>query len=444
MKRWISVLLAACMLLTVVACAQETEEPATTEAPAATEAVAEETAEAATETTDKTAVTGEITVAQHRTDLEEQFAALIAAFNEEYPNVVVNVETIADYQNTMPVRIAGGEVPDVLEIKDLIVPRAQWVDYFQPVDDCNVLGKFLFEDYFTVDGKCYAVSETAGYRNFMYNKTLWAQAGITDVPTTWAELEADLALLSQIDGIIPFTTQYTTTWCQRSWIDHFAMSVNGADWKNGWVDTDTPFSNEAMITILNGYKNIIDMGYCDPDLTSSEWDLQSADFAAGTIATYLCGNYAYATMTALGMDGSEIGFFAMPDSELTSDGNCTLFAMPDWGWGISKSCSDENYAAACALVEFLSYNYANYTSQLPAEIGAECAIEPINEMLATNPTIVSDVAPSDDFTAINNLAAITIGNIVQEYVVADDPQSVIDAYNAKWAAARAEYYGNNG
>lgn len=75
-------------------------------------------------------------------------------------------------------------------------------------------------------------------------------------------------------------------------------------------------------------------------------------------------------------------------------------------------------------------------------LGAECAIKPTNDLLATNPTIVSESRASDDFTGINNIAAINIGKFVQEYVVAEDPAAVVDAYNAVWAAARAEYFGS--
>ncbi len=44
----------------------------------------------------------------------------------------------------------------------------------------------------TVDGKLYGVPSFAGSRAVIYNKTLWAAAGVTKAPTTYQELTADL------------------------------------------------------------------------------------------------------------------------------------------------------------------------------------------------------------------------------------------------------------
>ncbi|ROQ37486.1 N,N'-diacetylchitobiose transport system substrate-binding protein [Frondihabitans sp. PhB188] len=44
----------------------------------------------------------------------------------------------------------------------------------------------------TVDGKLYGLPGFAGARAVIYNKTTWAKAGVTDAPTTYDELTADL------------------------------------------------------------------------------------------------------------------------------------------------------------------------------------------------------------------------------------------------------------
>ena len=384
-------------------------------------------------------VTGHIKVAQHRTDLEAEFTSLIAAFNELYPNVEVEVEAVADYQKTMAVRIAGGEVPDVVEVRDICIPAANWPDYFASLEDCN-LPEMLFSDYYTVDGVTYGACMAAGYRMFCYNKDLYAQAGIESVPTTQDEFMAAMGKLKAI-GVIPLTSQYNTVWTQREWIDYFAVSLHELNWKNTWSDMEAPFSDEMIVYALDFYKAAVDAGYCEEDLMSSDWDLQAADFVAGMIGTYCGGNYIYATMVGLGMDPDSIGFYAFPDSDVSADGNCTVSAAVDWAWGMSKDIvGTDNYEAACALVNFLAINYADYTNQISCIVGAECKIEPINEMLATNPTVITEARNNEDFVGVNNIAAITIGRVVQEYVVADDPAAVLDSYNESWNAARTEYF----
>ena len=211
MKKLIALLLAVLMLLSMAACAAKTtqapqqepeqSEPAKTE-DKAPEAAPEADAEPAADGTHPE-ITGKLTVAQHRTDLEAEFNTLIAAFNEVYPNVEVTVETVADYTKTMAVRIAGGEMPDVLEVRDLLIPAANWKDYFASLEDCD-LPDMLFSDYYTVDGVQYGACEAAGYRCFVYNKALYAQAGIEAVPTTWEEFMAAMEKLKAI-GVIPLT-----------------------------------------------------------------------------------------------------------------------------------------------------------------------------------------------------------------------------------------------
>ena len=79
-------------------------------------------------------VTGTITWAQHRTDLEPEMNAMIEAFEEEYPGITVEMETLGSYETVMPIRVAGGEdLPDVLEFNDGVCPRAEWAKYFEPL-----------------------------------------------------------------------------------------------------------------------------------------------------------------------------------------------------------------------------------------------------------------------------------------------------------------------
>ena len=91
MKKLIALLLAVLMLLSMAACAAKTTQEPEQSEPAKTETESPETAPAADAepAADGThpEITGKLTVAQHRTDLEAEFNTLIAAFKEVYPNV---------------------------------------------------------------------------------------------------------------------------------------------------------------------------------------------------------------------------------------------------------------------------------------------------------------------------------------------------------------------
>lgn len=432
-KKIISALLAAVMLMgSLTGCGNNSEQ--SKESTESTKK--EESAEAVSSETDNS-IKGTITFAQHRTDLEAEINALIADFNKIYPDITVNLETIADYQNVMGVRLASKEVPDVLEMRSLIIDRDKWADYFAPLNDTKLYGKNLFDDYYSVDGQLYGYNQIGGYICMMYNKDLYAQAGIEELPTTWAEFEEVLEKLSQLDDVIPLTTQYKTEWAIQYWLCYYIPSVLGNEWYTSMTKTDAPFSEETVTMVLNNVRSAVDQGYCDPELMSSDWDLQATDFAAGKIGTYCCGTYAYSTMTALGMDPDSIGFYAFPDADLTKDGKPSVYAPVDWALAISKDT--ENYEAAVAFAEFLGENYTSYTNQITSAKGETVNIEAVNEMLEAEPTIVTEGVQDPVYTAINNDAGISMGAIVQEYLVADDPATVLEKYNSMWAEALGRY-----
>lgn len=390
-------------------------------------------------------LSGTITYLQHRTDLGEEIDQMVAAFNELYPDVTVKVETSSTYDQTVQTRAAGNELPDVIEVGPGEIPAVKWPEYFLPLNDSAVADKLLCTGLFVVDGNLYGLPQQLLLYGMMYNKDLYAQAGITEVPTTWEEFEAALEKLSALDGIIPFTSQYKTTWAQEIWIDELAASVIRAtsgedeDWRDNFMETDAPFSNDVIVTILNNYKSIADKGYCDPDLMSSDWDLQAADFAAGRIGTYLTGNFAYSTMVSLGMDPEKIGFYAFPVSDMTEEGKSVVMSASERAFMVSKET--ENVDAAVAFAEFCAENYTIYTNGITAVAGQECVIAPINEMLSTDPIVVEDYQVSDAVQKVYSIGGISIGELVQNYVVAEDPQSVLDTFNDMWKTALADYNG---
>ncbi len=60
----------------------------------------------------------------------------------------------------------------------------------------------------TVDGNVYAVPGFAGARAVIYNKTVWAKAGITSAPTTFATLTADLDKVKAANTAAGFSPFY--------------------------------------------------------------------------------------------------------------------------------------------------------------------------------------------------------------------------------------------
>lgn len=132
-----------------------------------------------------------------------------------------------DLQRTLiPNALAAGDPPDLFqvwpggEIRDQVASG-----YLMPLDDlipdtiASVGGSIA---PWQVDGKTYGVPFTFGIEGFWYNKDLFAQAGIDEVPTTLTELNDAVAKL-RAAGITPIAVGAGDKWPAAHWWYQFAL-----------------------------------------------------------------------------------------------------------------------------------------------------------------------------------------------------------------------------
>lgn len=139
------------------------------------------------------------------------FKALIKKFNEEYPNVHINYESVpfAEAQNKFKTAAASGSgAPDILRAEVAWVPEFASLGYLYSLDGTALLEDK--EDFLPTplsanvyDGKTYGVPQVTDTLALMYNKKLFEEAGIDAAPTTWAEVSDAAAKLKKVgaDGI---------------------------------------------------------------------------------------------------------------------------------------------------------------------------------------------------------------------------------------------------
>ncbi|MEZ5096886.1 MAG: extracellular solute-binding protein [Nocardioides sp.] len=138
------------------------------------------------------------------------FEKLIAKFNETYPNITINYQSVpfGDAQNKFKTAAASGTgAPDILRAEVAWVPEFASLGYLFALDGTPLLdGNFLETPLSSnvYDGQTYGVPQVTDTLGLMYNKKLFAKAGIDTPPTTWAEVAADAKLLkkkAKVDGI---------------------------------------------------------------------------------------------------------------------------------------------------------------------------------------------------------------------------------------------------
>jgi N,N'-diacetylchitobiose transport system substrate-binding protein len=133
-------------------------------------------------------------------DLSEKATAAINAAFEQATGAKVTVQ-IQEWDNIntkISTALAQDTTPDVIEIGNTDVPlfaaNGALTDLTPHRDELAQGQSWLpgLAGPATVDGKIYAAPLFAGNRAVIYNKKIWADAGVTDPPKTFTELTADL------------------------------------------------------------------------------------------------------------------------------------------------------------------------------------------------------------------------------------------------------------
>lgn len=127
---------------------------------------------------------------------EETLQKMVDAFQQEYPNIKVTVETIGydDYFTQMQTRVAGGTAPDCYELN---------IENFAAYANKGMLAEISGVDLgglnetalgaFCVGGKQYGLPESFSNVVLIYNKDLFDQAGVAYPTSDWTQDDLQVA-----------------------------------------------------------------------------------------------------------------------------------------------------------------------------------------------------------------------------------------------------------
>jgi ABC-type sugar transport system, periplasmic component len=137
------------------------------------------------------------------------FRELIAKFNEQYPNITINYQSVpfGEAQNKFKTAAASGSgAPDILRAEVAWVPEFASLGYLYALDGSELTADA--SDYFETplssnrfDGKTFGVPQVTDSLALLYNKRLFAEAGITEPPATWDEVKTAAAAIKQATGV---------------------------------------------------------------------------------------------------------------------------------------------------------------------------------------------------------------------------------------------------
>lgn len=209
-------------------------------------------------------ISGKITFASNRTDMDDQFKVIAAKFHEKYPNASVEIEPIKDLYGTLKIRFATNEGPDVSY--SIATIAEQYPDFYAPLDDLGFQGKTI-TPLIETGGHVYGINQGNSVTGILYNKKTFAAAGITTIPKTLDEFYALLDTL-KANGIQPLGSMVKSGWPLVNW-DVLTYGNLEEPYKlfESMLATDTPFSSDsAFAKQYNFLRTLVDKGYFEQDM----------------------------------------------------------------------------------------------------------------------------------------------------------------------------------
>ena len=213
------------------------------------------------------------------------------------------VEPSDKYQAFIQTSIAGNNTPGLFkwwngkQLEDLAATGAL-ADLSGAWDKAVADGNFTAEqaDLVSVGGTPYGILLNVANWVALYNTEAFDKAGIANPPSTWEELIADCDKLKDA-GYVPFNAPASGGWMPFVWFSQLMISTN-PDAFVGLTDGSVPYDGPEVQKVFEIWGDMYAKGYfSDP----REEDANK-NFAAGTAAMYIIGDWATPGFENAGME----------------------------------------------------------------------------------------------------------------------------------------------
>lgn len=233
------------------------------------------------------------------------------------------------------------------------------------------------------DGKLYAVPLAVQTLQMYYNKDLFAAAGITAPPTTWAEFTKDVETLKS-SGVVPMAVGAKDGWTLP--ILHQILATprfGGTSFETAVLDGSKTFTDADWTASLDVVKGL-ESGFPDNSTGVAYSDAQSM-FTSGAAAMFPGGSYELGFFTKQN-PALKMGVFEVPAPTGSSSMDAVTPGYADGAFGINAKSGRQD--AALELVKWMStkefgQQVADQIKQLSAVPGVEYK-DPLLKEMADN------------------------------------------------------------
>ncbi|WP_338826867.1 extracellular solute-binding protein [Neomoorella thermoacetica] len=297
----------------------------------------------------------------------ETFNKIIAQFQKENPNIVVNqsVETSEQYRTKIQAELQGGEGPDIFAT----MPGSDFAalssaNAYVDLSGLSFLSKIKpeFLKPGQINGKQYAIPYQLVYNIPVYNKDIFQKYNL-ELPKDW---QGFLALCQKLkdNGITPIILDSEIGIGQ--FINPMLMNNMPSDDTLSKVQKgEAKLTDPWFVTTLKQFKELNDKGYFQKDVLGTKKAGAAALFAQGKGAMLAQGSYMMATIKQQNPNIKQglLAPITVPADQMKYEGIHTATFM------LGINSKSKNIEAAKKFLEYLfrpdvASQYANATGQM--------------------------------------------------------------------------------
>jgi raffinose/stachyose/melibiose transport system substrate-binding protein len=297
---------------------------------------------------------------------------IVADYQAKNPNIKIELDSLNTDQQKLKLKTqaASKEVPDIT----IVNPAAQMQPFvdaglFAPLNDMveqNGL-KDTFQsgilDFYSFNKNIYALPDGNNIGVIYYNKDLFKQAGIADIPKTFEEMVADVKILKS-KGIQPMAIGEKDSWTGSFLFMNVLLRTNGGPgFLQAVVDGKKTFADPAFTDAVSSFEDLIQAGAFQEGATSFDYNAGENLFKTGKAAMYYMGSWATGGIETSSVNG-KVGVFQFPT--VKGKGNPDEFMLaPGSAFAISA-----NSKHLKETKDFLNYFMLNFPKEAFAVKGA--------------------------------------------------------------------------
>jgi raffinose/stachyose/melibiose transport system substrate-binding protein len=300
----------------------------------------------------------------------------VKAFEEAYPNIKINMETIPHDQYKIKVKTsaAGKQLPDIFqvwpgaELEPLVSAGS-----IQPIDSIvdhwkdQTIPADLLTAY-QIDGKQYAIPGNQNYTHVIYyDKDQVAAAGFETFPETYEDFKQLITNLKD-NNLTPIALGNKGKWVLQScYMSTIGDRYTGNQFLEQALSGEAKFTDPAFIDALNVFKELADMEAFNSDMNNIDNNQQRDVFVQGKAAMFIEGSWAITDLVPKAPKDKNIGIAFFPTVEGGAGKPMAVSSVVGTGIGMNSKLTDAKKAAAEEFMKFF-YSEEFYGSMMAAGI----------------------------------------------------------------------------